>query len=644
MERIIFFSKEDLMSNSMMRKIDVLLGNDHHLNLSVSINAILQLHHICEYIDNGFVHEEWNDEKTEEYKSRIKDLKKEINLYYKDLTPAQIIAFYDDIEFDYYESFWLLANRFDIYRIISKDDLDLLFEKDRFNIDHLLYCSRIVAFFDQEIRAYLVSKDKNAEILLDYFEASHDRKQKEKFFPKSFTLADREDLISRYLDTGKANLNYVRLVEKNKDSEFLKISDKTRLKAKRLSQRLNKEFFKRGNATKYSIGARLCSVQEEVEKIVIENGIKIFSYSEKELLRNTDKITLFKNFKKVFGFIDFQGCIDLVSKSAAIDTIENIFMRSKNEFHVSVYFQNQMIGGAVKFEFYKRFLKSLNLTVEDLLQHYVNDHLNKTHKVDTFKLYLPSSSGTILEKIRLIVPEFESLVEQFKLYVEEGHIDFELLQVTTKTSGFEKIPSLVRRKYVYPLGEEFIKLSYNFFSRNSFLFDNQKYGKQYGCFYHLIISENIGMTDFEDVRRDYLQKFVNENHLRIDQDGFIKPENEILSAMIGILYQHDVLSYWHYPSFIRDVIDKMEKQKLVSFSGTLFTKAERDYFNYYLNNRYSNGLWLRNKYVHATNTHDDQEQQRDYDELLKLLVLLVLKIEVDLNIAQNMPDAKASAQ
>lgn len=644
MDRIVFFSKEDLMSNSMMRKINELFGSNHHLKHLGSINDILQLHHICEYIDNGFTYEEWDNEKTKEYNLRIKEFKKEINLYYKNLTAREIVEFYDDIEFDYYESFWMLTNRFETYKVISREDLYLLFQKERFNIDYLLYCSRIVAFFDQEIRNYLVSKEDNAENLLNYFEASHDRKQKEKFFPKSLTLADREDLISRYLDTVKANLNYVRLAEKNKDSEFLKISDKTRLKAKRLSKRLNEEFFNRGTATKYGIGARLCSIQEEVEKIVVENGSQIFSYSEKQLILNTDKITLFKNFKKVFGFIDFQGCIDLVSKSAAIDTLENIFMRSKNEFQVSIYFQNQMVGGAIKFEFYKRFLKSLDMTVEDLLQHYVNDHLNNAYKVDTFKLYLPSSSGTTLEKIRLIVPEFESLIEQFKLYAEDGHIDFELLQVTTKTSGYEKIPSLIKRKYVYPRGEEFQKLTYNFFSRSSFLFDNKKYGKKYSCFYHLIISDNIGMMDFEDVRRDYLQRFIDENHLRIDQGGFIKPVNEISSAMIGILHQHDVLSYWHYPRIIRDEIDKMEKQKLVSFSGALFTKAERDYFNYYLNNRYSNGLWLRNKYVHATNTHDDQEQQRDYDELLKLLVLLVLKIEVDLNIAQNMPDAKAAAQ
>ena len=95
----------------------------------------------------------------------------------------------------------------------------------------------------------------------------------------------------------------------------------------------------------------------------------------------------------------------------------------------------------------------------------------------------------------------------------------------------------------------------------------------------------------------------------------------------------EVISYWHYPKIIRDEIDIMAESKIVKFSNKLFTKAENEYFDFYLNNRYSNGLWLRNKYVHATNSHDEVEQESDYKILLKLFVLLVLKIEDDLNLA-----------
>jgi hypothetical protein len=108
-----------------------------------------------------------------------------------------------------------------------------------------------------------------------------------------------------------------------------------------------------------------------------------------------------------------------------------------------------------------------------------------------------------------------------------------------------------------------------------------------------------------------------------------------LGTVIGYLRNFEVMSYWHYPKIIRDEIDVMAESNIIKFSNKLFTKAEQEYFDFYLNNRYSNGFWLRNKYVHATNSHDESEQESDYKILLRLFVLLVLKIEDDLNLAMN---------
>ncbi|MDW9379699.1 hypothetical protein [Chryseobacterium sp. JV558] len=635
MDKIVFFSKEDLASYPMMNSINEFLLDSQHEKSSYIINEILQFYHICEYIDNGFTHQDWDDKIIKQYRLQIKDLKKIINLYFNKLTSQEIIDFYDDIDFNYQEAFWLLINRFEIYKRIKREHLDHLFQKDGFNINDILYCNRIVLFFEKEIRDYLLSNEKNIEILLDYYESSHDNKPKEKFFPKSLTLSDREDLINQYLESDDPNLNYVRLIERSKDQEFLKVSDKTRLKAKRLSKKLNDEIFDKNNAVVIGWGVTISKDQEEISKMIFQDDRRIISYSEKGLLKDTNRISLFRNFKTVFGLIDFQGCIDLVSKSSKIDSFERIFMRSKNEFLLSHYFEEKILLGNLKFGIYKHFLKSLNIKIEELLEYFVNDYINNKFGIDHFKLYLPNLSGTPLEKIRLIVPEFESLIEQYKLYVHDDYVDYELLQITTKTSGFEKIPSLMQRKYVYPTGEGFSILSHNFFSNTSFLFEYGKYGKQYTCFYHLILSENITIDHFENNRKGYIQRFIDDNYLKVDENGYIKPENENLLNLIGILYNNDVISYWHFPEKMRKQIDEMESHDMVGFSGSLFSRAEQDYFNFYLNNRFSNGLWLRNKYVHATNSHNESEQENDYNILVNLLVLLVLKIENDLNIARS---------
>ena len=41
---------------------------------------------------------------------------------------------------------------------------------------------------------------------------------------------------------------------------------------------------------------------------------------------------------------------------------------------------------------------------------------------------------------------------------------------------------------------------------------------------------------------------------------------------------------------------------------------------------YSNGLDLRNKYIHSTYPLDTQQQEQDYISLLKILTVVILKI------------------
>lgn len=89
---------------------------------------------------------------------------------------------------------------------------------------------------------------------------------------------------------------------------------------------------------------------------------------------------------------------------------------------------------------------------------------------------------------------------------------------------------------------------------------------------------------------------------------------------------HEVVCDYKMPSY-KAVLDEMvEKGKLVR-SSTLFSKPEVDYLNYALNkSSFSNGLDLRNKYLHATYPMDTEVQYRDYIELLKIVVLIIIKI------------------
>lgn len=636
MKRIVFFSKDDGASFYMVEKIDAFFKQKRHEDSISNVNDILELHHIIEYLENGFVYLDWKENDVIFYKSCSKEFKNKISTFFRNLSAEKTIEIFDELEFDYTKTFWLLVNKHGSYKALNEYYLNQLNGKRRFYLREILFCKKIVEYFDTELTALLMEDTKNAELILDYFEASHDRIQQEKFFPKSFGLQLREKLILDYLDQGDTNLNFVRLIAKSKDSENIRFSDKTKLKARKIAKRINDEILDSGNTFVIRKGVCLSDDQEEVNKIVYKDDEEIYSYSRKKLLENIDLVTLFKNFKYVFEFLDFQGVIDFVVRESEVDSFERTFIRSKNEFILCSSFSNKSMIGMLKFEIYKYFLDSINISLEDVLENYVNDYLNKTYNINKLKLHLPSVNSSYLEKIRLLAPEFESLLEQYKLYVEDDIVDYELLQISTKTSKISNIPSLVEKKYVYPIGEEYQILRFNFFNNMSSLFDYEKWSNKYKNFYHVLLYEVIFVDDFSGYRKDYVQHFLDNNYLKLNEDTSIAFVNNNLLIIVGYLNNFDVMSYWSYPKYIRDEIDEMETNRLVRFSNKLFTEGEQAYFDFYLNNRFSNGYWLRNKYVHATNSHDEEEQKKDYGILLRLMVLFVLKIEDDLQIGMNL--------
>ena len=65
----------------------------------------------------------------------------------------------------------------------------------------------------------------------------------------------------------------------------------------------------------------------------------------------------------------------------------------------------------------------------------------------------------------------------------------------------------------------------------------------------------------------------------------------------------------------------------IDVEATLLSRQERDYFNFMLNKKeFSNGFDLRNKFIHGTFYGTAEELQKAYVEILKILVMIVVKI------------------
>ena len=132
--------------------------------------------------------------------------------------------------------------------------------------------------------------------------------------------------------------------------------------------------------------------------------------------------------------------------------------------------------------------------------------------------------------------------------------------------------------------------------------------------------------------RDALQKIIKDGALYIDEMECIRIKDPILVFILWELYQQEVLSYYSYSDEIQKGILDLEKQGHLFSKKTLLSDGESDYFDFYLNRKkFTNWPEIRNK-IHGYKYSGEDEEYKDYLIVLKLTILLLLKMEWELEI------------
>jgi len=480
----------------------------------------------------------------------------------------------------------------------------------------------------------------SAEILLSVYEVKEEFAKNKRFIPKSLTIDDKEAIISSYLESNDVNLNYVGLIQNIRNRNDFKISDKTRLKAKRLHKSETEKFFSEKDGMKYGVSI---SFPENPTKIkdgfVDENLLAHYSYSLDFIKQNNNPYLLFQNFKYLFEYLDNQNRVNLVSKRSQLGLFERIMgVQSQNEYRGGTSFslsemtsQSQIIG-------YNKVLSELGTSLEDIL-HFVFTiaFQEKFSFAKNARFSIPTATS-YFEKVRLLAPEFESALKQFKLFVEDGSIDFELLQISSSPSAIKDIPSLNHNKYIYfnEDNEEIVGCSNLFFSDQTLLEYVEPFKEEkYHTFFNLLANEKVKFTNYEEHQKPRLNYLIEKGFISIDTDDFINITNLERVLILKDLYDNEVGSFYHYSSDFQQEVQRMNDENIVDFEISLFSKPEQAYFNYFLNkSEFTNGLDLRNSYLHGTQANPEEIQTHEYAYFtyLKLIFLAFLKIDDDLNI------------
>src|SRR5690606_17287537 len=175
-DRVVFFSKEDLSWANMLNKAEKILNNLQNLSNS-GINDLLEFYQIKLYFDNNIFLTKWTADERATYTAIITRVFDEIRDAFVNLDVKTLNELIQSIEFSYRRSFWYLISLFETYKRIDRDSLLVLLNNSPNHIRNVLTNKQLVLYFNNEIRTFLLGHSESAEILLSHFEEKHSRRQ-----------------------------------------------------------------------------------------------------------------------------------------------------------------------------------------------------------------------------------------------------------------------------------------------------------------------------------------------------------------------------------------------------------------------------------------------------------------------------------
>lgn len=614
-----FFDVHDLSLSINLKKAENIIidfPNDEKIS---DVNRALELYNTHELLNSGVPLTEWSEEVYNGYKNKSKLILQEIAIFFAKIDDKNFLRFCDELSQLYFSDFWALFEKYKSYKKVSGKIMYKYLLLPDTDISELLRYKGIVNQYDEELANVLRQSNQTVRILSRKF---LEKNTERLFLPQSFKKQEYEAILQRYVNSEQVSSNILHLIIVAPKNNECPISDKLRLSAKHA---YNKLWENHANKTSANIKINFSDIDsEDVYVLKQSDSCYEITYNLKWLNETLDYPSILNNFIYVFEFVDLHARSTFVSVKSKIGILENMLMVKGRttylagyQFHVNENFTSGQMN------LYYEFLKEHNISIESIFMWFFNEYIPEEFGIDGFKMQY-SSSELLVEKCRNLTSEMDGVLKQFKMFVCDGKIDRELFELASEHLFFDSLPSFIPNKYAYPT-EALENEMQLFFSDQTSLAYIQKTKSKYLTLFDLLRHEDVNISDFREHQIKWINVLIKKGSLILENDGRIK-FNNVRVAILKDFYDHEVCctSYWG-----KDIsaFFEMEKAGEITFKSSLFSKPEVEYLNYILNkSQFSDGLDLRNKYAHSTYSQDENIQRTDYIMSLKIMILIIIKI------------------
>lgn len=627
-----YHSDYDISSASSLRESEAIICSFDEA-ADYNVNQVIEFYNIIRLLSIGIYPQEWDEKKYESYKAISKRFNAVIGKFYASVCNESLQTILQDVDILYIDDFWLLMDKYKAIERIDADSFSSILNDD--TIYYVLKQKGIVKQFGAPIAAYMELHPQTAEWIIQFYRTEN---KEELSLPQELSKDKYESLIAAYIDSDNCSHTNVALMINAKNFGDYPVPSKLCLRAKKRYQ----EIIDAHKESMISVGYNIrLSFQEmkdgQISKFDHTEDVFSFAYDSNWLKDYLDYPTIFNNFRYVFDQIDKCGRSNLVYVPTRSSPLETIFIhRGINEFSSNSTSTFMAILTRIQVYAYDSLLAQYDIRLEDGFKWFFEEYLPNELNINGFHYSASSKGATWLEKCKTLASEMDRALKQYNMYVEDGEIDQELFLMSSKpVKGFSHA-SLIKNKYAYAASDEITAEMNLLFSSQSMLGFTERTGSKYSTFFDIVTHDNLMLEDYVEYQKQRIEWLVKQGSVFISEKGKITINSRRVTILHD-LYSNGVVCPFHCSNELKKLIEDLHSEGKLEYSSTLFSRLEQDLLNYELNqSEFCNSLDLRNRYLHGNYPTDEKQHQNDYYEFLKLMILVIWKINEELCYVEDM--------
>ncbi|ECB9649988.1 hypothetical protein FL866_13440 [Listeria monocytogenes] len=658
--RVKFYSKGDLSTiNSLPRMkeiIDVFLTES---KAPTSFEEAIEIQNIIKYIDAEIFLKEWSLEYIEKVKDAKSGLIKIVAKYLGTIKVEEILDSMGTLGYDYRDDFFENFANFKYANKVSEEEFMKEFSKVGIPIQYLLKSQYFITVYPDSIKDNILADPLSIEMLIsNYTEANREKL----YFPENISKEEWGKLLDEYIDDPSANLNYIAVLEnpiRNLDGKkYFSVTPKQKIRVKERSKEFSKNIISKDSGVLMSTAIYIereaykeavdkekdqMPIKEALDRSILNNMMvatgsavsKQFKCSmsaliDKEQIDGDHSFeSLLRYFSEDFEFFTEKLIVNLPSyPNKEMGTVsKTVGVKTDTSYDYGFYFKVKNQLAVFKIQAISSILSGWNLDIEDLIDWFFTEYCVKQYGVSWLPLNLPHKDENTGNRTSTFFRIEESIRTQYLVFSEENEIKSDLVNETA-TPSISNLKSLLPKKYAYLSKNDFAEgLLYLLFDDQSLIhYINEELKGD--SFFDLLLNYELKVSDFQEYQKETLQYLIDNNVL-IEKEDILKFKNITKVNLLCEIYLFGSTSYLHSSSEERTALIELEKDNLIVFSKTLFTKQESDYLNFLLNNKVFDNSWaIRNRYQHGVPNYDNPKEY-DMDNALSLLILMIYAVKID---------------